>query len=302
MNATAPSFLDNACGEDLALRREIESLLAFSGNTGGFIEQPVAQAAQQWSGKAALIGPWKILEPLGDGGMGSEYLACRADQVYQQKVAIKLMRADLVRNREMLLRFRRERQILAHLNHPNVARLLDGGVSAEGLPYLVMEYVEGIPINEYCVRNKLSPGRLFSNCSGRFARRLSDAHQRFVIHRDLKPANILVTSGGVAKLLDFGIARLLDPESEGGQTETRASARLMTPEYASPEQIRGETVTSASDVYSMGILLYELLASARPFKPKTDNPLEISNGDLRTDATRAQRRMHGCRACPPLKG
>jgi len=269
-------FLDHACGEDVALRREVDSLLAFSGNTGGFIEEPLAQAAQQWSSSAGLIGPWKILEPLGDGGMGSVYLACRADELYQQKVAIKLMRADLVRNREMLLRFRRERQILANLNHPNIARLLDGGVSAEGLPYLVMEYVEGSPIHEYCATNNLSLTEILelfrTVCAA-----VEYAHQRFVIHRDLKPANILVTANGVPKLLDFGIARLLDPELAGpGSAPTRASERLMTPEYASPEQIRGEQVTTAGDVYSMGVLLYELLANSRPFRPKTDSPLEIA--------------------------
>ncbi len=268
-------FLDHACGPDAELRREVESLLAFSGNTGDFIERPVTQAARQWSNTASLIGPWKILEPLGDGGMGSVYLARRADEVYEQNVAIKLMRADLVRNREMLQRFKRERQILAHLNHPNIARLLDGGVSAEGLPYLVMEFVAGLPINEYCARNALSiPAilELFRTvCTA-----VEYAHQRLIIHRDLKPGNILVTRTGVPKLLDFGIARLLDPDLHGANEQTRASEKLMTPEYASPEQIRGEPVTAASDVYSMGMLLYELLAGARPFKPKTDSPIEIA--------------------------
>ena len=269
-------FLDNACGEDVALRREVESLLAFSGNTGGFIEKPVAQAAQQWSGNIGLIGPWKILESLGVGGMGSVYLACRADELYQQKVAIKLMRADLVRNREMLLRFRRERQILANLNHPNIARLLDGGVSADGLPYLVMEYVEGLPIHEYCAKSNLILPAIL-DLFRRVCAAVEYAHQRFVIHRDLKPANILVTANGVPKLLDFGIARLLDPELEAtGSVPTRASERLMTPEYASPEQIRGAAITTAIDVYSMGVLLYELLANSRPFRPKTDSPLDIA--------------------------
>lgn len=268
-------FLDEACGQDAPLRREVESLLAFSGSTGDFIERPVAQAARQWSTAASLIGPWKILEPLGDGGMGSVYLARRADEVYEQNVAIKLMRADLVRNREMLQRFKRERQILAHLSHPNIARLLDGGVNAEGLPYLVMEYIAGLPINEYCARNALSIHAILelfrTVCTA-----VEYAHQRLVIHRDLKPANILVTRAGVPKLLDFGIARLLDPELHGANAQTRTSERIMTPEYASPEQIRGEMVTAVSDVYSMGMVLYELLAGVRPFKPKTDSPLEIA--------------------------
>jgi serine/threonine-protein kinase len=187
-------------------------------------------------------------------------------------VAIKLMRADFGADHDMMLRFRVERQILAKLNHPNIARLVDGGVTVDGLPYLAMEYVEGEPIDTYCRGLSLDARlRLFRTVCGA----VEYAHQNLVIHRDIKPANILVTAEGVPKLLDFGIARLLDPDL-AGTARTRASQRLMTPEYASPEQVRGDAVTTATDVYSMGVLLYELLAAARPFRFRTDSPLEIA--------------------------
>jgi eukaryotic-like serine/threonine-protein kinase len=271
-------FLDQACADDPAMRREVEALLASGDRTLGYLLEPAAEAAREitagasWSGR--LIGPWRIIESIGDGGMGRVFLAHRADEIYEQKVAIKLMRADFGSDHDMMFRFRVERQILAKLNHPNIARLLDGGVSIEGLPYLVMEYVDGVPIDAYCRHQKLSIEarlRLFRTVSGA----VEYAHHNLVIHRDIKPANILVTAAGVPKLLDFGIARLLDPEFSG-MARTRPSQRLMTPEYASPEQVRGDAVTTSADVYSMGVLLYELLAAQRPFRFRTDNPLEIA--------------------------
>ena len=272
------NFLDQACGDDAGLRSDVESLLRSADQTLGYLEQPAVEAAREIASEAPLagrlIGPWRIMDAIGDGGMGRVYLACRADEVYDQKVAIKVMRADFGSDRDMLLRFRMERQILAKLNHPNIARLLDGGVSAEGLPYLVMEYVEGVPIDVYCRDRHLSIDArlgLFRTVCGA----MDYAHHNLVIHRDIKPANILVTAGGVPKLLDFGIARLLDPEFSG-MARTRPGERLMTPEYASPEQVRGDAVTTAADVYSLGVLLYELLAGKRPFRVRTDNPLEIA--------------------------
>jgi eukaryotic-like serine/threonine-protein kinase len=271
-------FLDQACGDDTDIRKDVESLLAASNQTLSYLMEPASQMAREIAGDLTyagrLIGPWRIIDAIGDGGMGRVYLACRADEVYEQKVAIKLMRADFGSDRDMLLRFRVERQILAKLNHPNIARLLDGGVSAEGLPYLVMEYVEGVPIDAYCRDQHLSIDarlRLFRTVCGA----VEYAHHNLVIHRDIKPANILVTAAGVPKLLDFGIARLLDPEFSG-MARTRPSERLMTPEYASPEQVRGDPVTTAADVYSMGVLLYELLAGKCPFHIRTDSPLEIA--------------------------
>ncbi|HEY3936620.1 MAG TPA: serine/threonine-protein kinase [Bryobacteraceae bacterium] len=271
-------FLDQVCAGDTVMRRDVESLLGAADHTLSALREPAEKAAREiagdWAFTGRRIGPWRILAALGEGGMGRVYLASRADEVYEQKVAIKLMRADFGGDRDMLLRFRTERQILAKLNHSNIARLLDGGVSVEGLPYLVMEYVEGVPIDRYCAGQRLSIDarlRLFRTVCGA----VEYAHHNLVIHRDIKPANILVTEGGEPKLLDFGIARLLDPEFSG-TARTQPSERLMTPEYASPEQVRGESVTTAADVYALGVLLYELLAGVRPFRLKTESPLEIA--------------------------
>lgn len=273
------AFFDRACEGDPAMRQEVESLLGAADRTLSVLRDPALEAAREIAGAPAfegrLIGPWRILSPIGKGGMGRVYLACRADQAYEQKAAIKLMRADFGGDASMLLRFRTERQILAKLNHPNIAQLLDGGVSAEGLPWLVMEYVEGVPIDSYCRDRRLSIAerlRLFRTVCGA----VEYAHRNLVIHRDIKPANILVTSAGVPKLLDFGIAKLLDAEHSAVQ-RTRASRVLMTPEYASPEQVRGENVTTAADVYALGVLLYELLSGSRPFRLNTDSPLEIAH-------------------------
>lgn len=271
-------FLDSSCANDPSLRDEVESLLASANEPAGFLQRPIADAAQSVVPEIApggkRIGPYEISALLGEGGMGRVYLARRADQVYSQSVAIKYMRADFGSDPQMLLRFRMERQILANLNHTNVAQLLDGGVTPEGLPWLALEYVDGIPIDEYCRRNHLAlHARLelfLTVCSA-----IEYAHRNLVIHRDIKPANVLVTSEGIPKLLDFGIAKLLSPDF-ADSVRTRASERLMTPEYASPEQVRGDAVTTATDVYALGVLLYELLAGRRPFHLKTDSPFEIA--------------------------
>jgi serine/threonine-protein kinase len=209
---------------------------------------------------------------LGEGGMGQVYLARRADHLYEQEVAIKLMHAGLKQAHSMLSRFSAERQILANLNHPNIARLLDAGVTADGIPYLVMEYIAGTRIHEHCRVNNLTPKEilklLLPVCSA-----VEYAHKSLVIHRDIKPANILVTPGGVPKLLDFGIAKLLDPDGEDALTIT--GERMMTPEYASPEQVRGDPVTTSTDVYALGVLLYELLTGERPFRLESKNPLKV---------------------------
>jgi len=270
------AFLDQQCGDDLALRREIESLLDASDKTLGFLREPIQQTAQRLTGDRepteSRIGAYRLVKVLGEGGMGKVYLATRADELYRQEVAIKLMNTGFRPARAMLLRFSAERQILANLNHPNIARLLDGGMTPDGLPYLVMEYVDGVSIDEYCRQNRLSVSerlKLFATvCAA-----VDYAHKNLVVHRDIKPGNILVTREGVPKLLDFGIAKLLDAES-GDPARTETAERVMTPEYASPEQVRGDSVTTASDVYALGVLLYELLSGRRPFQLRTKSPLE----------------------------
>jgi serine/threonine protein kinase len=223
----------------------------------------------------ARIGAYKIVREIGRGGMGAVYLAVRADSEYQKRVAIKLVKRGMDTD-FILRRFRNERQILASLDHPNIARLLDGGTTADGLPYFVMEYIEGQPLYRYCDGEKLTIHerlRLFTNICNAVAY----AHQNLVVHRDIKPSNILICSDGTPKLLDFGIAKLLNPElTPDTITPTATAMRLMTPEYASPEQVRGEPATPASDIYSLGILLYELLTGHRPYHFSNRAPHEIA--------------------------
>jgi eukaryotic-like serine/threonine-protein kinase len=268
-------FLDQACAGDPSLRNEVQSLLDASDKTLSFLEKPVQEAARGASDKVIegrQVGPYRLLRVLGEGGMGRVYLASRADDLYDQQVAIKLMHAGFAQTQRMLLRFGAERQILANLNHPNIARLLDGGVH-EGVPYLVMEYVNGVPIDQYCKTNKLPTEarlRLFSSvCDA-----VEFAHKNLVVHRDIKPSNILVNAEGSPKLLDFGIAKLLAPDGSES-LQTRTTERMMTPEYASPEQVRGENITTSTDVYALGVLLYALLSGKRPFHLGTSTPFEV---------------------------
>lgn len=274
------TFLDEACGGDLALRSEVESLIASSEEVGGFIEGAIQGMAQSiTSGQISSevgrrIGPHQLIREVGRGGMGTVYLAERADEQYHKRVAIKLVKRGMD-TYEVLRRFRHERQILANLDHANIGRFLDGGTTEDGLPYFVMEYVEGQPIHQYCDTHRLSIEErlnLFRTvCSA-----VHYAHQNLVVHRDLKPSNILVTADGVPKLLDFGIAKLLHPESAAQtHTATAVGLRAMTPDYASPEQVRGEPITTASDVYSLGVVLYELLTGHRPYRVKSSLPQGI---------------------------
>jgi len=271
------AFLDQACGDDQELRQELESLLQSSDNTLTFLQKSVGEVARRAAGAPCLsdtiVGAYRLSKLLGEGGMGEVYLAARADDLYQQEVAIKVMRSALQQRHAMLLRFSAERQILANLNHPNIARLLDGGITSEGLPYLVMEYVDGIPIDEYCRRNR-TPLRARLQLFRSVCAAVEYAHRNLVIHRDIKPANILVTKDGIPKLLDFGIAKLLDP-AWGDLRLTKTSDQVMTPEYASPEQVRGEAITTATDVYALGVILYELLAERQPFRTDMQSPFEL---------------------------
>lgn len=262
------SFLDIACADDSSARAEVENLLAAEAE--GFLEQPLLLGLDAEPERQLQIGSvidrYRLLDEIGQGGMATVYLAERVDGQYSQRVAIKLVwlvwpgaAAD-----EISRRFKQERQILARLDHPNIARLLDGGATEEGWPYLVMEYIEGEPITRFCRRHKLPLDerlKLFQTvCSA-----VAYAHRNLVVHRDIKPSNILVTDDGVVKLLDFGIAKVLSQEAGGVLAErTRTGLRPMTPEYASPEQALEQPITTASDVYSLGVLLYELLTGARP--------------------------------------
>ncbi|MEP6708277.1 MAG: protein kinase, partial [Pyrinomonadaceae bacterium] len=275
------AFLDSACLGDQELRKEVEELLVASEQAGSFFEQPPADVAaemlaadQDTAMVGRTLGHYRVLSLLGAGGMGSVYQAVRADD-YEKCVAIKLIKRGMDTD-FIIRRFRHERQILANLDHPNIARLLDGGTTEDGLPYFVMEYVEGQPVDEYCDEQKLSTHerlKLFRQvCAA-----VHYAHQNLIVHRDIKPGNILITSERVPKLLDFGIAKLLSPELSPETIERTGTAlRLMTPEYASPEQVLGETITTASDVYSLGVVLYELLSGHHPYQIKNRLPHEIA--------------------------
>ena len=215
--------------------------------------------------KGERIGPYRVLGTLGTGGMGEVFLAERADAEFEQQVAIKVVHGGAF-GRAVQSRLKIERQILAQLDHPNIAHLLDGGTLPDGTAYLVMEYVDGVPIDAYCDTHRLDVrARLelfLTVCAA-----VHYAHQNLIVHRDLKPSNILVTQAGVPKLLDFGIAKLLDERQVGQHTlaVTHADLRIMTPDHASPEQVRGQPITTASDVYVLGVLLYRLLSGVGPF-------------------------------------
>ncbi len=277
--AERAAFLDRACAGDQGFRHEVESLLAADAPQDRFLQAAVAQAAERLPADpdegteliGQRVGRYSIAHLIGKGGMGSVYHAVRDDE-FRMEVALKLLKRG-TDTEAALSRFRAERQILAALQHPNIARLLDGGATESGLPYFVMEYVDGRPLLEYAAplstRQRLELFR--SVCAA-----VQYAHQNLVVHRDLKPGNILVTADGAPKLLDFGIAKLLDPESGGAtMTLTAAGGRLMTPDYASPEQVRGELVTTATDVYSLGVVLYELLTGQRPYHLETSSPVAI---------------------------
>jgi non-specific serine/threonine protein kinase/serine/threonine-protein kinase len=275
--AERAAFLSQACAGDATLRSEVESLIASFEQSPDFIEaSALAGIGELFSEEQPMegrrLGHYQLVRELGRGGMGAVYLAERADE-YREKVALKLVKRGM--DTEFVVRrFRHERQILASLHHPNIARLLDGGTTEDGLPYFVMEYIEGEPVDEYCDHHNLSiieRLKLFRTiCAA-----VHYAHQNLVIHRDLKPGNILIAADGTVKLLDFGIARILNPEISQTVEKTATMMRLMTPEYASPEQVRGEQVTTASDVYSLGVILYELLTGHRPYRITSILPSDI---------------------------
>jgi serine/threonine protein kinase len=273
-------FLADACAEDNDLKSEVHSLLAAHDGAGGFIETPatpeftgILPTRDEPSLEGRRVGPYQLVRRLGQGGMGAVYLADRADETFQKQVAIKLIRPGLD-SAEILRRFRTERQTLADLDHTNIAKLLDGGTTEDGLPYLVMEYVEGSPIDEFSDERRLSirerVGLFRTVCTA-----VQAAHRSLVVHRDIKPSNILVTASGEPKLLDFGIAKILPREGKSSADFTRTVERMMTPQYASPEQLRGGPISTSSDIYSLGVLLYRLLTGHHPYQLDGLSPGEM---------------------------
>ena len=305
-SAQRAAFLAENCREE-SLRQQVEELLINYQEAGSFLDDPVLnpripaqnapqetqseetfrphpQSAELLTTATSMeaedpmvgrhLGAYKLVRRVGQGGMAAVFLAVRADDEYRKQVAIKLVPPGLDSG-ELLSRFRNERQTLAGLDHPNIVRLLDGGSTSEGVPFLVMDYVEGSPIDEYCDQYKLSVDeRLHLFC--KVCDAMQYAHHKLVVHRDLKPSNILVVADGTPKLLDFGIAKVLNPHSSSQNLQlTQAGTRCMTPAYASPEQILGKPVSPATDIYSLGVVLYELLTGHRPYRLKEHTPAEM---------------------------
>jgi tetratricopeptide (TPR) repeat protein len=296
-------FLASACGDDRALLEELHGLLAAdaaamedeSWQRSAIRNQAIAEKHSADSAVGEIVGNYRLVELVGSGGMGSVYRAVRVDNEIEMSVAVKLIRAAFY-SPDVIAKFRAERQILANLQHPNIARVLDGGARADGLPYLIMEFVDGVPPGDYCGQHDLAINQrlgLFRQvCSA-----VHYAHQNMVIHRDLKPANILVTSEGTAKLLDFGVAEILSPDpSQQSAAATEALMARMTVRYSSPEQVRGEQVTTASDVYSLGVILYELLTGRSPYGDIHRAPHQIMQAVCEEEPARPSA------AAPKLKG
>jgi eukaryotic-like serine/threonine-protein kinase len=289
------AHVERAFGGDQNMGAAAAAVLA-NAEAATFLELPAAEFAAPFLRDLPLdldratdgfqIGSYRILREIGRGGMGTVYLAERADNQYQKRVAVKLLPAWSARNERLVRRFVDERQILAALDYPDIARLFDGGVTGDGLPWFAMEYVEGVPIDRYCKEGELPiDRRLELFC--RVCAAVQYAHRNLVVHRDLKPANILVTPEGGVKLLDFGIAKLLGNDAiDSAQSLTSTGERMMTPMYASPEQIRGEPISTASDVYALGVLLNELLTGKYPYRLTTREPHEVARAILEQEPVR----------------
>jgi serine/threonine-protein kinase len=271
---------------DPILAGDVERLLAHERDSHEFMAQPLWTAAPEDSRAGTLVGPYRLLRPLGEGGMGEVWLAERADGLYQRQVALKLLRSGYA-DSGLRQRFTREREILARLQHPHLAELLDAGVDLQGQPYLALAYVEGEPITDYCQRLQLPLERrlhlMLQVCAV-----VSHAHANLIVHRDLKPSNILVTAEGEVKLLDFGIAKLLDDDAGRDPAQhPPTEARAFTLHYAAPEQVRGEPVTTLTDVYSLGVVLFEVITGRKPYRLRRQSDAEWERSILEVAAPRA---------------
>jgi len=291
--AERAAFIERECANDPELRNELESLLKAHTEEEGPLDTPPGVSAppvsadlpvgESASGAAvgSRIGPYVLLARIADGGMGAVWLAERADGMMKRRVALKLPHFSWVRA-DLAARLAREREILATLEHPNIARLYDAGVDSFGRPYLAMEYVEGLSIDVYC-RTEQLPVRAILDLILQVARAVAHAHGRLIVHRDLKPSNILVTAAGSVRLLDFGIAKLLETDSTHETRLTQMAGRVLTPDYASPEQVKGEVIGTATDVYSLAIVTYELLTGTKPYKLKRGSAAELEEAIASAD-------------------
>ncbi|MCC5939988.1 MAG: serine/threonine protein kinase [Balneolaceae bacterium] len=290
------AFVEKNCS-DPAMRDELLSMLNVDESSSRFFDsltsniiRPAFEELSDLPPQSGTVHNYRLIKKIGRGGMGSVYLAERNDDAFETRVAVKILRRGLD-TEDILQRFDSERQILAQLNHPNITHLIDGGITCDNRPYFVMEYVEGKPINTYCDENNLTiDDRLklfFQICDA-----LSYAHQNLVIHRDLKPGNILVTNQGYVKLLDFGIAKLIDDKVPFPKTIAQTGIRLMTPEYASPEQVSGKPMNTASDIYQLGLVLYNLLSGCRAFSFKNKSLIETEQVILEQEAKKPSHKLY----------
>ncbi|MFK8054292.1 MAG: serine/threonine protein kinase, partial [Woeseiaceae bacterium] len=279
------AFIESFGVDHPALLEQLRGLLVADAKTDHALAGPIAESADAiastdgdpWLHRS--VGAWKIVDRIADGGMGAVFLAERVDQQYEQQVAIKIMSARLLAS-DAIERFKAERQILANLSHPYIAQLHDGGATEDDLPYLVMEYIDGLPIDEHCIKHALDIDERLA-LFVKVCTAVDHAHRNLTVHRDLKPSNILIDQRGDPKLLDFGIAKLLDTQTGEPTDElTRAGGRAMTPQYASPEQVRGEPISVATDVYSLGVLLYRLMTGTSPYGDMTASSVSIEQAIL----------------------